>query len=117
MIAMVHRLLVVGSGTKEHTIVRALDRSPQDKTIYCFTSNMNPGIAKPCDKITVGNINDPEFVVHYAKETGATLAGEGKRHFLRLKENETVQVLQETPQAAEKRLTDVGEVPPKDRGG
>ncbi len=74
MIAMVHKLLVVGSGAREHAIVRALDRSPQDKTIYCLASNMNPGIAKLCDNLTVGNINNPEFVVHYAKEIGATLA-------------------------------------------
>jgi len=35
---------------------------------------MNPGIAELCDELTVNNINDPEFVVSYAKETDATLA-------------------------------------------
>ena len=35
---------------------------------------MNPGIAELCDEILIGNFNNPEFVVSYAKEVGATLA-------------------------------------------
>ena len=69
-----NKILVIGSGAREHAIVRALDRSPQEKEVYCLASNMNPGIAELCDELTVGNINDPEFVVSYANETGATLA-------------------------------------------
>lgn len=69
-----NKILVIGSGAREHAIVRALDRSSQNKEIYCLASNMNPGIAERCDELTVGNINDPEFVLSYAKETGATLA-------------------------------------------
>ncbi len=69
-----NKILVIGSGAREHAIVRALDRSPQEKEIYCLASNMNPGIAELCDELTVGNINDPAFVVSYAKETGAALA-------------------------------------------
>ena len=71
---MKHKILVVGSGAREHAIVRALDRSPQDKEIFCLASNMNPGIAELCDEILIGNFNDPDFVVSYAKETDATLA-------------------------------------------
>ncbi len=71
---MKHKILVVGSGAREHAIARALDRSPQDKEIFCLASNMNPGIAELCDEILIGNFNDPDFVVSYAKETDATLA-------------------------------------------
>ena len=71
---MKNNILVIGSGAREHAIVRALDRSTQEKTICCLASNMNPGIAELCDELTVNNINDPEFVVSYAKETDATLA-------------------------------------------
>jgi phosphoribosylamine--glycine ligase len=35
---------------------------------------MNPGIAELCDEILIGNFNDSEFVVNYAKEVDATLA-------------------------------------------
>ena len=71
---MKNKILVIGSGAREHAIIRALDRSPQEKEIYCLASNMNPGIAELCDELTIGNINDPDFVVSYAKEMGATLA-------------------------------------------
>ena len=71
---MENKILVIGSGAREHAIVRALDRSEQDKKIYCLASNMNPGIAERCDELTVGNINDPQFVMKYAKETGTSLA-------------------------------------------
>ena len=74
MIGMVHKILVIGSGAREHAIVRAFDLSPKKKEIYCLATNMNPGIAELCDALTVGNINDPEFVVSYARETGSTLA-------------------------------------------
>jgi len=71
---MKNKILVIGSGAREHAILRALDRSPQDKEIYCLVSNMNPGIAELCDEILIGNFNDSEFVVNYAKEVHATLA-------------------------------------------
>ena len=71
---MKHKILVIGSGAREHAIARALDRSPQDKEIFCLASNMNPGIADLCNEILIGNFNDPDFVVSYAKETDATLA-------------------------------------------
>ena len=71
---MKNKILVIGSGAREHAIVRALDRSPQEKEIYCLASNMNPGIAEHCDEILIGNFNNPKFVVSYAKEVGTTLA-------------------------------------------
>ena len=67
---MGNNILVIGSGAREHAIVRALDRSPQDKTIFCLASNMNPGIAELCDSLTVGDVNDPDFVIDYAKNQG-----------------------------------------------
>ena len=74
MIGMVNKILVIGSGAREHAIVRALDRSTHEKEIYCLASNMNPGIAEHCDEILIGNFNDPEFVVSYSKEAGITIA-------------------------------------------
>lgn len=71
---MINKILVIGSGAREHAIVRALDKSDREKQIYCLASNMNPGIAQLCDELIVGNINDPDFVVSYAQEIAATLA-------------------------------------------
>jgi phosphoribosylamine--glycine ligase len=74
MTGMVNKILVIGSGAREHAIVRALGRSPQEKKIFCLASNMNPGIAALCDELLIGNFNDPDFVVNYSNEIGATLA-------------------------------------------
>ena len=71
---MKNKILVIGSGAREHAIVRALDRSPQDKALYCLASNINPGIADLCNEFIVDNINRPEIVTNYAKEVGAGLA-------------------------------------------
>ena len=71
---MKHKILVIGSGAREHAIVRALDRSEQKKEIYCLASSINPGISELCCELTVGDINNPEFVVPYAKKTGTALA-------------------------------------------
>jgi len=74
MTGMVNKILVIGSGAREHAIVRALNRSHQEKEIFCIASNMNPGIAELCDELLIGNFNDPDFVVNYTNETGVTLA-------------------------------------------
>ena len=74
MTGMVNKILVIGSGAREHAIVRALYRSHQEKNIFCLASNMNPGIAELCDELLIGNFNDPDFVVNYTNEIGATLA-------------------------------------------
>ena len=71
---MVHKILVIGSGAREHAIVRALDRSHTEKEIFCLAANMNPGIAELCNELLIGNFNDSELVVSYANEIGATLA-------------------------------------------
>ncbi len=74
MTGMVNKILVIGSGAREHAIVRALNRSHQEKEIFCIASNMNPGIAELCDELLIGNFNDPDFVVNYTNEIGVTLA-------------------------------------------
>ncbi len=70
----VHKVLVVGSGAREHAIIRALDRSSQKKEIYCLGTNENPGIHTLCDSFTIEDINNPKIVKDYASTIEADLA-------------------------------------------
>ena len=67
-------VLLIGSGAREHAIAKAINRSKIETFLYCLGSNMNPGIAELCNEFTIGNINDPQFVVNYGIETHASLA-------------------------------------------
>ena len=61
-------ILVIGSGAREHAIVRSLNRSSKKKEIYCLATNYNPGIAEVCIDMAVADINDSETVKIYAKK-------------------------------------------------
>lgn len=70
----IKNILLVGSGAREHAMCRALARSKTKSNIFCFMSNMNPGIGKLCQGYTVGNICDTKAVVTYALEKNIDLA-------------------------------------------
>ena len=70
---MVLNILIIGSGAREHAIARAIDASNRQKNVFCIASNLNPGIVELCDELIVGDFNDPDFVVSYAKEVNANL--------------------------------------------
>ena len=62
------RILLIGSGAREHAIARSLSLSTKKKEIYCLATNYNPGISEICSNIVVENINDPDIVKNYAKK-------------------------------------------------
>ena len=67
-------ILIIGSGAREHAIVRAIERSPKNKKIFCLGSNVNPGIAELCDDFMVANINHTQTITNYANKKAADLA-------------------------------------------
>ena len=67
-------ILVIGSGAREHAIVRTIDRSEKDKKIFCLGSNVNPGIAELCADFTVANINHKKTITNYADKKAVDLA-------------------------------------------
>jgi phosphoribosylamine--glycine ligase len=71
---MTERILIIGSGAREHAIAAALARSPQTPELLCFGSTRNPAIAALTRAYTAGNINDPAAVSTFAREHHATLA-------------------------------------------
>jgi phosphoribosylamine--glycine ligase len=71
---MTERILIIGSGAREHAIAAALARSPQQPEVLCFGTVRNPGIAALTRVYIVGNITDPAAVTAFAREHKATLA-------------------------------------------
>ena len=67
-------ILVIGSGAREHAIVRTIEQSQKDKKIFCLAANVNPGIAELCTDLTVANINDTQTITSYADERSIDLA-------------------------------------------
>lgn len=68
------RILIVGSGAREHAIAAALARSPQQPELLCFGSARNPGIAALTQAYAAGNINDSTAVLRFVREHSPTLA-------------------------------------------
>ena len=72
--AVVEKVLIIGSGAREHAIARALQRSPQNPQLYGLGTNRNPGLLASYSQFEIGDINDPDFVLNFATENGITLA-------------------------------------------
>ena len=71
---MVMNVLIIGSGAREHAICKSIEKSSIKNKIFCYASNYNPGIAKICHNISIGNINDKKNVLEYALENNIEIA-------------------------------------------
>ncbi|MFA6036140.1 MAG: phosphoribosylamine--glycine ligase [Candidatus Micrarchaeia archaeon] len=67
------RVLLVGSGGREHALADALSRSDKCE-LFSFMSSKNPGIARLSKEFVVGDINDIASVVKLAKSKRAEVA-------------------------------------------
>lgn len=66
------RILLVGSGAREHAIARAL--ACCECEIYAAMSSRNPGIIKLAKDTSVMHIQEPDIIAAYAKRTKSELA-------------------------------------------
>jgi phosphoribosylamine--glycine ligase len=68
------RILIVGSGAREHAIAKALARSASQPALVCFSGARNPGIDALCAAYGLGDITDVAAVAAFARKQRATLA-------------------------------------------
>ena len=71
---MSNKILLIGSGAREHAIAKALKKSKTKIELFCMASSLNPGISKICSEIIIEDFNDIDAVVKYAKNKGVALA-------------------------------------------
>jgi phosphoribosylamine--glycine ligase len=71
---VIERILIIGSGAREHAIASALARSPQAPTLYCFGSARNPGIADLCEAYATGSVTDVAAIENFSAAHPITLA-------------------------------------------
>lgn len=62
------RILVIGSGAREHIIVKKLSESKHQPEIIVFGSSLNPGIKPLVNIYHVGDLMDNEAIVNFARE-------------------------------------------------
>jgi len=71
---MKERILIVGSGAREHAIAATLARSPQQPELCCFGSTRNPGIGNLCTDYATGSVTDVAAILAFANAQQPTLA-------------------------------------------
>ncbi|WED42360.1 phosphoribosylamine--glycine ligase [Legionella cardiaca] len=67
------KILLIGSGAREHAIVRALARSPKKTELYCYGNFINPGIKQLTADYSQGIITDCATIITLAKKWGIEL--------------------------------------------
>ena len=68
------KVLVIGSGGREHAIAEAFARSRYNPKIYAVMSNVNPGIKRLATDFLITKETDVHEVVQYAEHSGIDLA-------------------------------------------
>lgn len=71
------RILMVGSGGREHAILRALSRSASAPELYAWMSSPNPGILGLVQGYRSGSLRDAQLIGDYAWELRADLVVAG----------------------------------------
>jgi phosphoribosylamine--glycine ligase len=69
------KVLLVGSGGREHAMAMAITRSAEEPTLYAAMRYKNPGIARLCDDYHLVNETDVEKVASFARSADLVVIG------------------------------------------
>jgi phosphoribosylamine--glycine ligase len=69
------KVLLVGSGGREHAIAMAIAQSAEEPTLYAAMKYKNPGIARLCKDYLLVNETDLEKVADYARRADLVVIG------------------------------------------
>ncbi len=68
------KVLLIGSGAREHAIARACAKSPHLSELLCYGSGLNPGIQELCHVYVKGSLSDVEAMAEFARNQSVDLA-------------------------------------------
>ncbi|MGQ4005605.1 phosphoribosylamine--glycine ligase [Francisellaceae bacterium CB300] len=71
---MTTNILLIGSGSREHALAKAVNKSKTKHSLYCLSGAINPAIQKLTDDYQVADVCDCDAIVEYAKKQNITLA-------------------------------------------
>lgn len=69
------KVLLVGSGGREHAIAMAIKKSEPEPTLYAAMKYKNPGIAKMCEDYLLVNEMDIPKITDYADKFDLVVIG------------------------------------------
>jgi len=69
------KVLLVGSGGREHAMAMAIAQSVEEPTLYAAMKYKNPGIAQLCKDYRLVNETDLEKVADYARRADLVVIG------------------------------------------
>lgn len=67
------RILLIGNGAREHVIAETLKKNPETE-LFSYMKANNPGIADLSEEILIGNYNDMDKIIKFAKEKDINFA-------------------------------------------
>ncbi len=73
-INMTTNILLIGSGSREHALAKAVNKSKVEHKLFCLSGAINPAIQKLTDGYHVANVCDCDAILEYAKQQNITLA-------------------------------------------
>jgi phosphoribosylamine---glycine ligase len=69
------KVLLVGSGGREHAMAMAISQSAEEPTLYAAMRYKNPGIARLCEDYLLVNETDSDKVADYARSADLVVIG------------------------------------------